>query len=124
MSTNPDVIILGAGASGLSAAIDLADAGLKVTILEARDHIGGRIFTKHDPVCDAPVELGAEFIHGRPPEIWKLLRKHHLPARELKGEQWCVQEGELRECDFFSKVEKILKKMDDHGPDQTFLDFL
>lgn len=124
MSNNPDVIILGAGAAGLSAAVDLAQAGLKVTILEARDRIGGRIFTNHDAVCDAPVELGAEFIHGRPQEIWKQLRKHHIPARELKGEQWCVQEGKLCECDFFSKVDKILEKLDDHGQDQSFLEFL
>jgi monoamine oxidase len=124
MSNNPDVIILGAGAAGLSAAVDIAQAGLKVTILEARNRIGGRIFTKHDPICDAPVELGAEFIHGRPPEIWKLLRKHHIRARELKGEQWCVQKGEVCECDFFSEVDKILEKLDDHGPDQSFLEFL
>jgi monoamine oxidase len=124
MPITPDILILGAGAAGLSAAVDLAQAGLKVTILEARDRIGGRIFTKHDPVCDAPVELGAEFIHGRPPEIWKLLRKHHIRARELKGEQWCVQEGKLSKCDFFSKVDQIFGKMDDHGPDQSFLNFL
>ncbi len=103
---NPDIIILGAGAAGLSAGVELAQAGLKVTILEARDRIGGRIFTKHDPVCDAPVELGAEFIHGRPPEIWTLLRKHHIRAREAKGEQWCAQEGELCKCDCFSKVQE------------------
>ncbi|MGA6983158.1 MAG: FAD-dependent oxidoreductase, partial [Candidatus Sulfotelmatobacter sp.] len=42
---NPDVIVIGAGAAGMSAAIDLANAGLSVTILEARDRIGGRIFT-------------------------------------------------------------------------------
>src|SRR6476661_1751042 len=114
MADNPDIIILGAGVAGLSAAAELAQAGFKVTILEARDRIGGRIFSRHDPVCNAPVELGAEFIHGRPPEIWKLLRKHHIPARELKGEQWCVHEAELCECDFFSKVDKILEKMDDH----------
>jgi len=124
MSNNPDVIILGAGAAGLSAAVDLVQTGLKVTILEARDRIGGRIFTKHDPVCNAPVELGAEFIHGRPPAIWKLLRKHHIRARELKGEQWCVQEGEVCKCDLFSKVDKILEKLDGHGPDQSFLEFL
>jgi len=121
---NPDIIILGAGAAGLSAAVELAQAGLKITILEARDRIGGRIFTKHDPVCDAPVELGAEFIHGRPPEIWTLLRKHHIRTREVKGEQWCVQKNELSRCDFFSKVDQIFEKLDDHGPDQSFLEFL
>ena len=124
MSNNPDIIILGAGAAGLSAAVELARAGLKITILEARDRIGGRIFTKHDPVCDAPVELGAEFIHGRPPEVWTLLRKHHIRARELKGEQWCAQQGKLCQCDFRSKVDQILEKIDDHGPDQSFLEFL
>ena len=41
----PDVLILGAGAAGLSAAIELARAGLRVEILEARDRIGGRIRT-------------------------------------------------------------------------------
>jgi monoamine oxidase len=124
MPNNPDIIILGAGAAGLSAAVDLAQAGLKVTILEARDRIGGRIFTKHDPVCDAPVELGAEFIHGRPPEIWTLLRKHRVQTREVKGEQWCLHEGKLRKCDFFSKVDQIFEKLDDRGPDQSFLEFL
>ena len=43
----PDVLILGAGAAGHSA-IDVSRAGMKVEILEARDRIGGRIFTKHD----------------------------------------------------------------------------
>ena len=124
MPNNPDIIILGAGAAGLSAAVELARAGLKVIILEARNRIGGRIFTEQDPVCHAPVELGAEFIHGRPPEIWTLLRKHHIRAREAKGEQWCVQEAELGQCDFFSKVDQILEKLDDHGPDQSFLEFL
>src|SRR5205823_4391940 len=83
MSQNPDVIILGAGAAGLSAAIELTRAGLAVSVIEARNRIGGRIFTLRDPVCDAPIELGAEFIHGKPPEIWDLLRRNHLDATEV-----------------------------------------
>ncbi|HEV2730014.1 MAG TPA: FAD-dependent oxidoreductase, partial [Terriglobales bacterium] len=51
MSGNPDVIILGAGAAGLSAALELSRAGLTVAIIEARDRIGGRIFTLRDSVC-------------------------------------------------------------------------
>ena len=66
----PDVLILGAGVAGLSAAVELARAGLHVEIIEARDRMGGRVFTQHDPTLNHPIELGAEFVHGMPPEIW------------------------------------------------------
>jgi len=61
-----DVIIIGAGAAGLSAAHGLSELNLNVVILEARDRIGGRIFTINEPSLPGPVELGAEFIHGKP----------------------------------------------------------
>jgi len=49
-----DVIILGAGVAGLSAAIDLSQAGTKVSIIEARNRVGGRILTEHDPATKIP----------------------------------------------------------------------
>src|SRR5262245_34864179 len=52
-----DVIIIGAGVAGLSAARALSGAGLSVIILEARDSIGGRILTRHIPSFPAPIEL-------------------------------------------------------------------
>jgi monoamine oxidase len=124
MSQNPDVIILGAGAAGLSAAVELSRAGLAVRIVEARNRIGGRIFTQRDPVCDAPIELGAEFIHGKPPEIWNLLQRNHLDATEVDGDVWCLREGKLSACNFFSEVDQLLEQMDDRAPDQSFLEFL
>jgi monoamine oxidase len=63
-----DVIIIGAGASGLAAANILSAAGSNVVILEGRDRIGGRIETLHDPAWPLPIERGAEFIHGKPRE--------------------------------------------------------
>jgi monoamine oxidase len=122
----PEVIVIGAGASGLSAAIALADAGLSVTVLEARDRIGGRMFTLLDPKLHAPVELGAEFIHGRPPEIFDLLKSRHTHLREVDGDNWCVEEGRISPCDFFGEVDKILRKLErgDRNKDQSFADFL
>ena len=120
----PDVLIIGAGAAGLSAAIDLARAGLSVEILEARDRVGGRIFTQDDSTTNSPVELGAEFVHGFPPEIWQTLQANNLLATQIAGDPWCVRNGKLDPCNFFGKAEEILDAMDDKHPDESFMQFL
>lgn len=56
------VVVIGAGFAGLAAARRLADAGLRVTVLEARDRIGGR--TRTDSSLGAPIDIGASWIHG------------------------------------------------------------
>ncbi len=120
----PDILILGAGASGLSAAIELARAGLRIEILEARDRVGGRIFTQHDPNVNHAVELGAEFVHGLAPETWLPLQQNNVPVTEVEGELWCSMNGKLQPCNFFAQTEEILAAMDDQSPDESFLDFL
>jgi monoamine oxidase len=80
-----DVLVVGAGIAGLAAAERLAAAGRRVLVLEARDRIGGRIHTAHDPDLEVPVELGAEFVHGHPAELIALIRRLGLtvvPGRE------------------------------------------
>jgi monoamine oxidase len=124
MSKVPDVIVIGAGAAGLAAAAELGRSGLSVTILEARNRIGGRIFTQRDPVCQAPIELGAEFIHGLPPEIWELLRARNARIAEVTGEPWCFRKGRLSSCDFFSQIDDIFKQTDARSSDESFLSFL
>ena len=123
MSTSADVIVVGAGAAGLAAAAELGRAGLRVIVLEARDRIGGRIFTQTDSSGTA-IELGAEFIHGLPPEIWQPLQAAKVKVTEGQGESWCHQNGRLSHCDFFSKVEKILERMDAKERDESFCSFL
>ena len=73
MSRDADVIVVGAGAAGLEAARRLVRARLRVIVLEARPRIGGRIDTRRLPGWPAPVEAGAEFVHGRPPNLMRAL---------------------------------------------------
>ena len=56
------VVVIGAGVAGLAAAGALRAAGADVTVLEARDRVGGRVCT--DTSWGVPVELGAAWVHG------------------------------------------------------------
>jgi monoamine oxidase len=78
-----EVLIIGAGAAGLAAARDLSSAGLTVLVVEARSRIGGRIFTLHDATGSLPIELGAEFIHGKSPELFSIIEKARLKFEEM-----------------------------------------
>ena len=55
-----DVVVIGAGAAGLSAATRMADAGLTVTVLEARDRVGGRTWTRE--IDGAMLEIGGQWV--------------------------------------------------------------
>ncbi|ANP48411.1 monoamine oxidase [Streptomyces griseochromogenes] len=59
-----DVIVVGAGASGLACARRLHREGLTVVVHEARDRVGGRIHTFHPADGGPPLELGAQVVHG------------------------------------------------------------
>ncbi len=120
------VLIIGAGVAGLAAAETLSAAGLEVLILEARGRIGGRIHTVYDPAVAVPIELGAEFIHGRPPELLDLAAAAGLTLCEVLGRHAVMREGQLLQGDArWHKVEEIFAKMSDPAlPDQTFLHFL
>lgn len=69
------MIVIGAGAAGLTAARALSNAQLHTVIIEARDRIGGRIFSLKRPDCPVPIELGAEFVHGSPPQLCAVIRE-------------------------------------------------
>lgn len=119
-----DVIVVGAGVSGLVAAGELGKRGLSVLVLEARDRIGGRIFTHREPQSGAPIELGAEFVHGEPPEILQFFGGTSSGLIEVQGDSWCSSGGVLSLCNFFDQIDHILQKMNDKGPDESFIDFL
>ncbi len=63
MTATTEVIVIGAGIAGLSAASNLQKQGKKVVVLEARERIGGRIWTDHS-WNNLSLDLGATWIHG------------------------------------------------------------
>jgi monoamine oxidase len=121
------VLIIGAGLAGLAAARRLADAGIRVLVLEARDRIGGRVHTIHDPRLAIPIELGAEFIHGRPRELWEIVHQENLVVGSLEGDNWCSGNRRLRKCnDFWPRWKRIaiqLKRSKSY-PDRSFSEFI
>lgn len=123
MTEEADVIIIGAGAAGLTAARELSIAGLSVIVLEARDRIGGRINTHRDSY---PIELGAEFVHGKPPETLKIVERARLKLQSIPNRHWHYHDAVLtRSGEFWSKVEDVMKEMSGYkGPDQDFAMFL
>jgi monoamine oxidase len=116
---------VGAGAAGLAAAKALTAAGRRVAVLEARDRLGGRIFTHPASTPEVPIELGAEFVHGRPPEIFDLAKKAGLQFHELHGDFWYTQNGKLCRDEFPSERSRVFERMDKYeGPDLSFRRFL
>src|SRR5262249_5653840 len=84
-----DVIVVGAGVAGLEAARRLSRARTRVIVLEARPRIGGRVNTLRLPGWPAPVEAGAEFVHGEPPNLMRALARAgaHLGAHPQRHER-------------------------------------
>lgn len=95
-NTRWDVIVVGAGVAGLSAARELARGGARVAVLEGRGRPGGRILTVRPDSTVSPVELGAEFIHGKPPELMSLAAEAGLELEQVAGEHFELTRGELR----------------------------
>jgi monoamine oxidase len=127
MNTSWDVVIIGAGVSGLTAASELRESGLSILILEARDHIGGRVWTRHEPGLSAPVELGAEFIHGRVPQAFELLHEVGKAALDTSGAHWTLRDGKLVQNteDLFGDIQNALKRSKVlEEPDVTFQSWL
>jgi monoamine oxidase len=119
------VIVVGAGMAGLAAARTLAEAGIGVTLVEARDRVGGRIYTV--PGGELPIELGAEFIHGLPLELIRLVDEAGRNRCELVGETGCFREwhgtGRLEPCGNQREVDQLFDQLSNFSPPQADLSF-
>ena len=121
-----DVIVIGAGAAGLMAAGELLEAGLRVTLLEARDRVGGRIWTRREPAVAVPIELGAEFIHGQAPVTQQLLERAGGALIETADQHFALEQGQLkpREGDFPHILAAIKRSRALAPADMSFDEFL
>jgi len=101
-------------------------AGLDVTVVEARDRIGGRIWTVHEPDVSVPIELGAEFVHGGAPPVERIARDSALGIVDIAGERRTSVRGRLRDRDdFWPRIERVLGQLKEHGTfDRSFADAL
>jgi monoamine oxidase len=78
MGSVPDteVVVVGAGYAGLTAALHLVETGRDVTVLEARDRVGGRVWTHH--VDGVPLDLGGMWVGARHSRFQALLERFGL----------------------------------------------
>jgi monoamine oxidase len=118
-----DVLILGGGAAGLSAATALVAEGVDVAILEARARLGGRIWTVHETGREL-TELGAEFVHGDAPRTAAIAHDARVELREMPPSKLWHREGALVEA---PDLERSLDEAMDaaargvrHGDDRSF----
>jgi monoamine oxidase len=95
-----DFVIAGAGAAGLMAARELARAGKKVVVLEARDRCGGRIDPLPVEEFGYPGEGGAEFVHGESALTRGLMREAGLSFLPSGGTRWRAARGVLSPGDW------------------------
>ena len=89
-----DVVVIGAGFAGLTAARELTRQGLTVRIVEARDRIGGRTWLDHRLGRD--LEIGGTWVHWTQPYVWAELKRYGIgtvPSPEPQRAFWWADGG-------------------------------
>jgi monoamine oxidase len=88
-------VVIGAGFAGLAAAFRLKNAGWNVTILEARNRIGGRVFSHKFAGTDLICELGAEWVGESHERIKALCRDFRIPLQKHQFEDYLLRNGKV-----------------------------
>jgi len=108
-SSKKVIIVVGAGASGLMAARELARAGRQVVLLEGLDRIGGRIWTIREGLI-YPLEAGAEFVHGEAKITRSLMQEAGLTYLASTGEWWVRDKKGLSKFDKTRPFRQIINQ--------------
>ncbi len=78
-----DVLVIGGGFAGLTAARDAQLAGFKTLVLEARNRLGGRTFSTEFE--GNLIELGGTWVHNTQPFVWAEMQRYGIPVIETPG---------------------------------------
>jgi monoamine oxidase len=92
ISTDKTVTIIGAGLAGLSAAYELHRAGWKITVLEARPRVGGRVYSVRSFAHGQVAEGGGEFIDASHTRMMALANEFNLKLGRVGS--WQTQQGD------------------------------
>jgi monoamine oxidase len=127
------VVVVGAGLAGLTAAADLVAEGAEVTVLEARDRVGGRMHGI--PISSSAVaDGGAAYLGVQHTELLELIRKHRLDlaSTSMDGDStFFVSDERIRSAsrmpplhavalgDLFDRLEELVDQLDPVAPWQS-----
>ena len=119
------VIVIGGGAAGLMTAYELSKHQVQVTLLEAKNRLGGRIHTLNDNLFSQPIETGAEFIHGNLPVTLDLLKEAGIKHHVINDKMFHLEKGRLKKQQGFTDDWNVLmKQMASIEDDMSLGDFL
>ena len=125
--SNPDVVVIGAGAAGLSASAELMRRGISFVCIEGMNRIGGRCYTDMS-TFGVPADHGAHWLHGHKQNEIALFGKEHKDKFKIYKEpdRSVVYDGEKRVNE--NKLWKIYKKIEKfrtaNSSDEPFMDLL
>lgn len=118
-SSNPDVVIIGAGIAGITAARDLAKAGVSFTVVEARNRIGGRAYTE-SATFGVPYDHGCAWLHSADKNPLTPLIKNagYETLDEEESDVWMYSGGEELDDDEYEEAEDAIEflenRVDNH----------
>lgn len=112
-SSDPDVVIIGAGIAGITAAKRLKKSGVSFTVVEARDRIGGRAYTETS-TFGVPYDHGCAWLHSadKNPLTKIIKRAGYETLDEGKNQAWMYHDGEELSDKEYGRAEKAIERLE------------
>ncbi|MGE0065883.1 MAG: flavin monoamine oxidase family protein [Solirubrobacterales bacterium] len=118
MNDQTDVIVVGGGFAGVTAGRELSTMGHQVTLLEARDRLGGRTWFSPNVLDGHSLELGGTWVHWVQPHVWAEISRYGLAVKESPPQTGAIwyENGERKEGTYdeaWSLLEPAMRRFSD-----------